>query len=78
MKKLLLLLVTHGLVGAIGFAAGIYVLPILTAPDAPAAADTAVCARQAWERTPGSSSWHRRTNFDSIPTAEKTLGWRLE
>ena len=34
MKKILLL-VSHGLVGFIGFAAGIYTLPILTAPDAP-------------------------------------------
>lgn len=47
MKKLLLLLVSHGLVGAIGFAAGIYVLPILTAPDAPAAAEVEAVAAQA-------------------------------
>lgn len=38
MKKALLLLATHGLVGAIGFALGIYLLPILTAPPAPDAA----------------------------------------
>lgn len=47
MKKLLLLLISHGLVGAIGFAAGIYVLPILTAPDAPAAAEVEAVAAQA-------------------------------
>lgn len=35
MKKLVLLLVTHALAGAIGFAGGIYVLPILVAPQAP-------------------------------------------
>lgn len=35
MKKVLLLLISHGLVGAIGFAAGIYLLPILIAPPAP-------------------------------------------
>jgi hypothetical protein len=43
MKKLLLLL-SHGLVGFIGFAAGIYSLPILIAPDAPT--DNAVIATQ--------------------------------
>jgi hypothetical protein len=38
MKKLLLLL-SHGLVGFIGFAAGIYSLPILIAPEAPTDSD---------------------------------------
>lgn len=38
MKKILLL-VSHAVVGFIGFAAGIYFLPILTAPPAPTAAD---------------------------------------
>lgn len=33
--KRLLLLATHGGVGFIGFALGIYMLPILTAPDSP-------------------------------------------
>jgi hypothetical protein len=37
MKKLLLV-ISHLLVAAIGFAAGIYALPILTAPAAPSAA----------------------------------------
>ena len=35
MKRLILLLASHGLALLVGFAAGIYVLPILTAPDAP-------------------------------------------
>ncbi len=35
MKTKLILLITHLLVGALGFAAGIYALPILTAPPAP-------------------------------------------
>ena len=35
MKKVLVRLLTHGLALAIGFAAGIYALPILIAPDAP-------------------------------------------
>ncbi|WP_104401547.1 DM13 domain-containing protein [Vibrio penaeicida] len=40
MKKstLGLLIVTHGVVGALGFGGGIYALPILTAPPAPSAA----------------------------------------
>ncbi len=39
MKKLLLLCITHVIALAAGFAAGIYALPILTAPAAPSAAD---------------------------------------
>lgn len=35
MKKLILLVVTHAAAAAAGFAAGIYFLPILTAPPAP-------------------------------------------
>jgi len=47
MKKLLLLLVTHAVIGAIGFAAGIYALPILTAPPAPSMAEVQTVAAQA-------------------------------
>jgi len=39
MKKLLVSGATHALALAVGFAAGIYVLPILTAPAAPSAAE---------------------------------------
>ena len=35
LRTLILLLGTHALVGSAGFAAGIYVLPILTAPPSP-------------------------------------------
>ena len=35
MKKLIILSISHTLVLAVGFAAGIYMLPILIAPDAP-------------------------------------------
>jgi hypothetical protein len=42
-----LLVVSHVLFAAAGFAAGIYVLPILTAPPAPTAADVATAATQA-------------------------------
>ncbi|MGZ8263984.1 MAG: DM13 domain-containing protein, partial [Burkholderiales bacterium] len=38
MKKWLLLAASHLVVGALGFALGIYVLPILIAPEAPPAA----------------------------------------
>lgn len=47
MKKTLLLLASHGLCAAAGFALGIYMLPILTAPAAPSAADVAAQAGQA-------------------------------
>jgi hypothetical protein len=36
MKKLLLLIISHAAIGAVGFAGGIYMLPILIAPPAPA------------------------------------------
>jgi hypothetical protein len=46
MKKLLLV-VSHLLAAVAGFAAGIYVLPILTAPPAPSAAEVKAAASQA-------------------------------
>ena len=46
-RNLLLLLVSHGLVGAIGFATGIYTLPILIAPAAPSAAEVSAVAESA-------------------------------
>ena len=42
--KTLLLIVSHALALAIGFAAGIYVLPILTAPKSPSAAEVKTMA----------------------------------
>jgi hypothetical protein len=47
MKKILLLVVTHVLVAATGFAAGIYALPILIAPPAPDQAAIQLIAGQA-------------------------------
>ncbi|MCY6382121.1 DM13 domain-containing protein [Hoeflea prorocentri] len=38
MRRLILLLISHGAVLAIGFALGIYLLPIITAPPSPDAA----------------------------------------
>ena len=45
--KTLLLIISHLVVGLIGFAAGIYVLPILTAPPAPETAEVQAIAAQA-------------------------------
>jgi hypothetical protein len=45
--KTLLLFVSHLLFAAVGFGAGIYLLPILTAPPAPSAADVKAAASQA-------------------------------
>ena len=39
MKKTLILIVTHGAALLLGFAAGIYFLPVLTAPPAPTTED---------------------------------------
>lgn len=47
MKKLILFTVTHLVVGIIGFGAGIYALPILTAPPAPIASDVRAAADRA-------------------------------
>ncbi|MGQ3084620.1 MAG: DM13 domain-containing protein [Hydrogenophaga sp.] len=47
MKKALLLLVSHALVALAGFALGIYALPILIAPPAPAAAEVSTLAAKA-------------------------------
>lgn len=47
MRKTVLLFVTHGVVALAGFAAGIYALPILTAPDAPSEAEVRRLADEA-------------------------------
>lgn len=47
LRDVALLLASHGIVGAVGFAAGIYALPILIAPPAPSAAEVAELARGA-------------------------------
>ena len=47
MKRLVLLIASHGFALAAGFAAGIYVLPILTAPDAPATTELRAAAAAA-------------------------------
>ena len=47
MLRILLLIVSHGLCAAVGFAAGVYFLPILTAPDSPTSAALQESARDA-------------------------------
>lgn len=47
MKKLILLAISHALVAIAGFAAGIYALPILTAPSTPSATEMAAATGQA-------------------------------
>lgn len=47
MKKILFLVVSHLLVGAVGFAIGIYTLPILTAPPSPSAEELETQSEQA-------------------------------
>ena len=46
-RSVFLLLVSHSMALAVGFAGGIYVLPILIAPPAPAAAVVSAAAQQA-------------------------------
>lgn len=46
-RRLLFLLLSHGLIGAAGFAAGIYTLPILIAPPAPSADQVSTAAASA-------------------------------
>ncbi len=47
MKKLLLLIVSHVVALGVGFALGIYILPILTAPAGPTSAEAVAKAAQA-------------------------------
>ena len=46
-RNVIILLVSHGFVGAVGFAAGIYLLPILIAPAAPSVAEVTAAAQSA-------------------------------
>ena len=64
MFKLIRFLITHGIALAIGFALGIYLLPILVAPQGPSDAEVASTATQAMFSTefrrdlPGSDFLH--------------------
>lgn len=45
MRRILLLAASHAFVGLAGFALGIYLLPVLIAPDAPSTAEVAAAAQ---------------------------------
>lgn len=83
MKRLLLLSLSHLAVLAVGFALGIYLLPILAAPPAPTAADVQAAARGAayqgqFVRTlPGSDALHWGEGQVTITPAAVTLAGRL-
>ena len=47
MFRLIVFLVSHGLAMTAGFALGVYLLPIITAPEAPSATAVASVAEQA-------------------------------
>jgi hypothetical protein len=47
MRRILLLLGSHGAALLLGFALGVYLLPILTAPEAPAAAEARAATAEA-------------------------------
>lgn len=47
MKKIVFWVATHLIAGAVGFALGIYLLPILTAPDAPTVSEVEAITGQA-------------------------------
>lgn len=78
-----LLLASHAAVGVGGFAAGIYVLPILIAPAAPGAADVAQVAAQAQYKArftralAGSDAFHWGEGEVSVTPAAIALQGRL-
>lgn len=83
MKKLLLRVLSHGVALAIGFAAGIYVLPILIAPKGPAADEIAAAAGSAlftaqFRRDhPGSDALHWGEGTVSLSPSQVALNGRL-
>lgn len=64
MFRLIRFLITHGIALALGFALGIYLLPVLIAPDAPSNAEVSSSAQQAvyqadfHKKLPGSDFLH--------------------
>lgn len=81
MKKLITLLISHGLALFIGFAAGIYVLPILIEPEGPsteavqAVADKAEYKVQIKDGLPGSDFLHwGKGEFSISPAAISLMG----
>ncbi|MEQ8859313.1 MAG: DM13 domain-containing protein [Pseudomonadales bacterium] len=83
MSRWLILLVTHGIAGAVGFALGIYALPILIAPPAPdetevaAVADRAEYAAEFRRDLAGSDALHWGEGTVSITPDAVALSGRL-
>lgn len=81
--KIVLLLVTHLVAGLIGFAAGIYALPILTAPPPPADAEVAAAVAAASftgefrRNLPGSDALHWGEGMVAVGPDAVTLRGRL-
>ncbi len=63
MKKILLLLISHLVFAAIGFALGIYALPILTAPSAPSKMEMEAATAQATFKGEYKQLGRKRTEF---------------
>ena len=82
-KKALLLMLSHGAVGAAGFALGVYLLPILIAPAGPAATELATLATQAQFRgefrrnLAGSDALHWGEGTVTVGPAAITLQGKL-
>lgn len=83
MKKVLLLLLSHGAALAIGFAAGIYLLPILIAPAGPTAGEVseavsgALFTAQFRRDHPGSDALHWGEGTVSLSPRQVVLNGRL-
>ena len=79
MFKVLRFLITHGIALCVGFALGIYMLPILTAPEGPSEAEVANAAQQAVFRAeftrdlPGSDFLHWGEGEVSISPQQVTF-----
>lgn len=83
MKNILLLIFSHTVIGALGFAGGIYALPILTAPPAPADAEVLEISSQAQFKSEfkrdlaGSDALHWGEGVVSISRAAVSLMGKL-
>ncbi len=76
MFKLVRFLLTHGIALTLGFALGVYLLPVLTAPDAPSNAEVSSSAAEAvfkadfHRKLPGSDFLHWGDGQVSISTKQ--------
>ena len=83
MRNILLLIFSHAAIGALGFAGGIYALPILTAPPAPADAEVLEISSQAQFKSEfkrdlaGSDALHWGEGIVSVSQAAVSLMGKL-